>query len=274
MIGEVSSNEWNSKPDDRASALRVVLITQDEPFFLARSFEYLFQILHPSITVVGCVLLAPSPFGKRESLLSKLKRTYAVFGLRFFIYYSAAFAVAKLRPNQSVARALTRRGVEIIRLAKGINDPESLGKIKSYYPDVLVSIAGNEIFRKPLIDLAPKGCLNLHSALLPKYRGLMPSFWVLRHKEQESGVSVFFVNKGIDTGPILVQKRFSIKGMSQRDLIKYSKMAGMDAVAEALGKILLGRMETMPNDDSEASYFSFPTRNDVIAFRGSGARFF
>jgi len=55
--------------------------------------------------------------------------------------------------------------------------------------------------------LAPKGCLNLHSALLPKYRGLMPSFWVLKNNENKTGVSVFFVDKGIDSGPIFSAKK-------------------------------------------------------------------
>ena len=45
----------------------------------------------------------------------------------------------------------------------------------------LISILGNQIFKKPLIELAPKGCINLHTALLPKYRGLMPTFWVLKN---------------------------------------------------------------------------------------------
>jgi methionyl-tRNA formyltransferase len=57
-----------------------------------------------------------------------------------------------------------------------INSKYSLAIIKSYNPDLLISIAGNQIFKQPLIELATKGCLNLHTALLPKYCGLMPSF--------------------------------------------------------------------------------------------------
>ena len=66
---------------------------------------------------------------------------------------------------------------------------------------------GNQIFKKQIIELAPKGCINLHTALLPKYRGLMPTFWVLKNNEKYTGVSVFFVDKGIDSGPIIVQRK-------------------------------------------------------------------
>ena len=79
--------------------------------------------------------------------------------------------------------------------------------IKYYEPDLLVSILGNQIYREPIINLASNGCINLHTALLPKYRGLMPSFWVLRNGEYYTGVSVFFVDEGIDSGPIIVQKK-------------------------------------------------------------------
>ncbi len=68
-------------------------------------------------------------------------------------------------------------------------------KNKGFKPDMLISILGNQIFKKPLINLAPKGCLNLHTALLPKYRrGLMSTFWVLKNNEQVAG-GYFFSGK-------------------------------------------------------------------------------
>ncbi|MFC4726431.1 methionyl-tRNA formyltransferase [Glycocaulis abyssi] len=258
----------------RTRPLRAVIITQDDPFFLGDSFKYLFSKLSDNINVTSCVLLSVSPFGKKESFFKKLQKTYNVFGFWFCLHYGAHFVISKFRINWTVAAVMRRNGVEILRLSRSINHPDSLEAIRSRSPDVLVSIAGNEIFKQPLLDIAPYGCINLHSALLPKYRGLMPSFWVLRHEEEETGVSVFFVNEGIDTGPILVQKRFKIGEMSQRDLIRYSKIIGMDAICEALEKIHAGETETLPNDDGEATYFSFPTRKDVDQFRRSGARFF
>ena len=137
-----------------------------------------------------------------------------------------------------------------------------------------MSVAGNQIFRKPLIELAPKGCLNLHSALLPKYRGLMPTFWALKNGEKETGVSVFLVDEGIDSGPIVVQKRVPIETDSLEELIRATKVIGMDAVWEAVEKIHRGRPKLTPNPESEKTYFSFPTKADVRAFRAAGKRLY
>ena len=102
----------------------------------------------------------------------------------------------------------------------------------------------------------------------------MPSFWVLKNGEKETGVSVFIVDEGIDSGPIVVQKRIPIKNETQRELIKKSKRVGMDAVAEAIEQMYTGSYRLMPNDDEESSYYSFPTREDVYQFKQRGQRFY
>ena len=146
--------------------------------------------------------------------------------------------------------------------------------IKNYSPDLLISIGGNEIFKKPLINLAKYGCLNLHTSLLPKYRGLMPTFWVLKNQEEYTAVSVFLVDEGIDTGPILVQEKIKINGKSQEQLIRQTKKIGMDCIIKAILKILAKDFSTIPNDDNKMTYFSFPTREDVREFKRVGAKFF
>jgi methionyl-tRNA formyltransferase len=162
-----------------------------------------------------------------------------------------------------------------MQLKGNINSEDSLKMIRSYNPDLLVSVLGSQIFKQPLIDLATKGCLNLHTALLPKYRGVMPSFWVLKNKEKETGVSVFFVDKGIDSGPILVQKRISITiGMTQSQLIRISKKIGMDAIIEAIQLIQKGNYTLIPNPDEEKTYYSFPTCQDVKEFYKAGKKFY
>ena len=75
---------------------------------------------------------------------------------------------------------MKNNNIPIIKLNESINSFKSVNIIKSHKPDLLISILGNQIFKKPIIDLAPLGCLNLHTALLPKYRGLMPTFWVFK----------------------------------------------------------------------------------------------
>lgn len=254
--------------------MRIVLITQDDPFYLPEQLDYLLGNLPDDTEVVGCVVSKVSPFGKKESFPDKARRTYNIFGLRFFMRYGLDYLLSRLPHRRSMRDVLRQYGVAEVPVSGSLNSPESLQRLQSLTPDLLISIAGNEIFRKPLIELAPQGCLNLHTALLPKYRGLMPSFWVLKNGEEETGVSVFFVDEGIDSGPILVQERIKIGEMNQRELIKRTKALGMRAIVTAITRIRDGDTSTLPNNDSDSTYFHFPSREDVREFRQSGARFF
>jgi len=255
--------------------MNIIILTQSDPFYLAENIDYLIKMLPGHSKVVSAVVFDVSPFGKKEGFLDKIKRTISVFGFRFFLRYGFEYIFNRFKPYKSVSRVFRKNGIPIILLEKSVNASESLTEIRNYEPDLLISIAGNQIFKQPLIDLAPKGCLNLHTALLPKYRGLMPSFWVLKNNEPETGVSVFFVDQGIDSGPILVQKKIRIhEGMSQAELIKKTKRLGMDAIVEAIELIHKGDYQLIPNSEIEKTYFSFPTRQDVKDFVKAGKRFY
>ncbi len=255
--------------------LRIVLITQDDPFYLGRNLEDLLCRLPAESSVVACVLLAVSPFGKRESFLAKAQRTWRIFGPSFFARYALRYALAKLNRRHQVATVMARHCVPVLRLSRSINHHHSRELIRRYRPDLLISIAANELFKRPLLDLAPLGCLNLHSALLPAYRGLMPSFWVLKNGETETGVSVFYVDEGIDSGPILVQKRLPITAETTlEELIEGTKKLGMDALVEAIEKILCAETACLENNSNCASYYTFPTAEDVRKFRAAGRKFY
>ncbi len=256
--------------------MRIVIITQSDPFFLAENINYLANKLPEHSEIVAAVVFEASPFASKEkTLMDKIKKTVSIFGLNFFLRYGFLFMLNKLNPNKNVTNVLKKHNIPNVKLAHRINHPDSLDKIRSFNPDLLISIAGNQIFRQPLLDIAPKGCLNLHSALLPKYRGLFPSFWVLKNNEKETGVSVFFVDEGIDSGPIIVQKKIPIsENMTHRQLIKISKKTGMDAILESIELINLGNYECLPNPEAEMTYFSFPSKEDVTEFYRNGKKFY
>jgi methionyl-tRNA formyltransferase len=85
---------------------------------------------------------------------------------------------------------------------------------------------------------------------------------------------VFLVDEGIDSGPIVVQKRVPIDTDRLEALIRRTKVIGMDAVWEAVEKVDKGGGELIPNPQSQKTYFSFPTRADVRAFRAAGKRLY
>ena len=254
--------------------MRIILLTQDDPFYLAQNIDYLIKNLPSHSEVVATVVFDVSPFGKRESFTDKLKKTYNIFGFGFFVNYGFKFVFSKLNPNKKVKNILAKYNVPLVEIEGNINKAENLDRLRAYKPDLLISIAGNQIFKLPLINLAPKGCLNLHTALLPKYRGLMPSFWVIKNNEKYTGVSIFFVDEGIDSGEILVQKKVEIGNKTQAELIDETKLLGMQAILESVEKIHVGNYELIPNPNEEMTYFSFPTKEDVKAFLASGKKFY
>lgn len=207
-------------------------------------------------------------------MFSKAKLTYHTFGLRFFLRYTFMYLGNKFNTDKSVKKVMQKCNIPILDIQGSINSKASLDLMRSLSPDLLISIAFNQIFRRPLIELAPKGCLNLHTALLPKYRGLMPTFWVLKNNEKYTGVSVFFVDEGIDTGPILVQKKTEIGSRSLESLIRHTKQLGMEAILEAIQLIHLGGHQVLKSDGRGENYYTFPTKNDVAEFIKSGKRLY
>jgi methionyl-tRNA formyltransferase len=254
--------------------MNIVIITQDEPFYLVDNLEYLINNIPEHSKVVACIVNDVSPFGKKETFLEKAKKTYNIFGLNFFLHYAFKFLKSKLNRSKNINTLLSKKKIDKIILEETINSQSSIEIIKAYKPDLLVSILGNQIFKEPILTLAPKGCINLHTALLPKYRGLMPSFWVLKNNEKETGISVFFVDEGIDSGEIIVQERVEIGDRTQEELIVYTKKLGMKAIIKSIDLINRDEVQLIPNDASLKSYFSFPTKEDVAEFKKQGKRFF
>ncbi len=254
--------------------MRIVIITQNEPFYLTKSLRYLLDILPENSDVVGCVVADVSPFGKKESFFTKAKKTYDIFGLKFFTFYSFKYLKSKVNSKNNLFKFLKSSSIPIITLEEPINNLKSVNKINAFKPDLLVSILGNQIFKSPILNLAPKGCINLHTALLPKYRGLMPTFWVMKNNEKKTGVSVFFVDKGIDSGPIIVQTEVEIGDRTQEELITHTKKIGMEAIAKSIDLIQKDKVQIIENSPSKKTYFGFPTRKDVIEFKKIGKSFF
>ena len=192
----------------------------------------------------------------------------------FFSIMPSNMFFSKLNSNKNVFKVLDKNNIPPIILDEPINKHNSVNRIKAFKPDLLISILGNQIFKAPIINLAPKGCLNLHTALLPEYRGLMPTFWVLKNDEKKTGVSVFYVDKGIDSGPIIVQKVVLIGNRTQEELIRYTKKLGMQAISESVDLIKKDQVILIENDPSKKTYFTFPTRQDVLEFKKNGKKFF
>ena len=131
--------------------MRILIITQNEPFYLAENLRYLIKILPNHSKIVGAVVTNPSPFGKKESFLNKAKRTLNIFGIKFFLYYGFKYIKNFFRKNSQVKNVLKENKIIEAKLNKPINHIDSINIIKKFKPDLLVSILGNEIFKNLLL---------------------------------------------------------------------------------------------------------------------------
>ena len=127
---------------------------------------------------------------------------------------------------------------------KSVNSETSLNKISDYDCDVLVSMSFNQIFRKDIINLTPIGIINCHAGKLPFYRGRNILNWVLINDDKEFGITVHFVDEGIDTGDIISQKTFPITDLdSYKTLLNTSYSACANILYESLVQIAENNFE-------------------------------
>lgn len=239
-----------------------------------------FERLMPQVgdRVVGMAVV--SPIYRNSSRTKEAKRFVRAFGLWAFLvemyfYFGAklmnlAHSVTGAGSPRSVSGMARAREIQVMR-PNDVNDPAFLSELRNLRPDVIVSVACPQIFREELLELPSLGCINVHSSLLPDYRGMLPTFWVLANNESETGVSVHFMTPGIDEGDILFQHRIRIEpGETLRSLMAKCKRAAADGVVEAIRQFESGTLASVKNRVEEGRYFSFPSRTDVQRFRAFG----
>ena len=254
--------------------MKIIVITQDDLFYLGKHFDYLFHKLPRWVNLKGIIILKFSPFGKVDSTFNKIIKAYNVFGGKIFIHYLLKYIDAITFNRRYLIRSVMKKYFipEITLVDSNINSDSSINQLRRMDLDLIISISANQIFKRQILDIPKYGCINLHTASLPSYKGLMPTFWALKNNEPEIGVSVFFMDEGIDTGDIIVQKKVPVKSIdSLETMINKTKKVGMDAIIEAILKINSGEVQTF-RPSGEGTYYSFPTREDVRNFINAGKK--
>jgi len=127
-----------------------------------------------------------------------------------------------------------------------VNTPETIEKIASLQPDLIVVIAFGQKISNELIKLPPKGAINVHASLLPKYRGAAPINWAIINGETETGISIITLVEKMDAGLICAQVKTEIFADETAGQLhdRLAKMAAPLLLLETIGKI----------DDGSAAY--------------------
>lgn len=156
---------------------------------------------------------------------------------------------------------------------ENINSSDNIKHIEEYAPDLIISIRYGQIFRDAIISIPKYGIVNLHSGILPDYKGILATFWAMLNGETRVGCTLhYIVDTTIDTGPIIDRSYLSIdkkKSLFWHVSELYKEGAGM--IKDVLSKINSGEpIAVMKQNLSEGKYFSLPTDEDVSRFREQG----
>ena len=156
---------------------------------------------------------------------------------------------------RSVAELAASRNIPVFA-PDDINHPLWARRIANLKPDILFSFSYRKLLKPAILDIPRHGCLNLHSALLPRYRGRCPINWVLVNGETETGVTLHYMTPRPDDGDIVCQRRIPI---SENDtavsLHEEACRVSATMLDEVLPQILDGTAPRAPQDHSKATYF-------------------
>ncbi len=141
--------------------------------------------------------------------------------------------------------------------------PESVAELAALQPDLIVVIAYGQILRENLLSLPRHFCMNVHASLLPQYRGAAPINWAIINGDRETGVTTMKMDKGLDTGDILLMKKVVIEQEdTARDLHDKLAEAGGALALETIEQLQQGRLKFIPQNDAESTYAPKLTKED------------
>lgn len=145
-------------------------------------------------------------------------------------------------------------GIPVLTPVK-IKEPDAVKALKQYPADIFVVAAFGQILSEEILNIPKFGCVNIHASLLPKYRGAAPIQWSIIDGEKETGVTIMQMDKGLDTGDILFQKKVPItEEETGESLFDKLAEAGAALIVEALEKIEKGEVNPVKQDDNNSCY--------------------
>ena len=140
---------------------------------------------------------------------------------------------------------------------------DAVEEIRALKPDVIVVMAYGQILPRAVLEIPRTACLNLHASLLPRHRGAAPIQAAIVAGDRETGISVMYMDEGLDTGDVLLQKRIEIApdetGGSLHDRLAENAPA---ALRDALAQLARGTAPRTPQDSSMATYAPKLERED------------
>jgi methionyl-tRNA formyltransferase len=259
--------------------MRIEFLTQNDPVYVFPFFdEFVRHFAHEfEITQISAC-----PAMGRRSRTQMVRELIQLYGFRGATRLVSRLLKCKIfgalprKPhakNYSNLRQLCRSyDIPYAKIANP-NAPDFIATLRRRSPDVLVSVACPFILKDAVLSVPSTASINIHHAPLPRYKGMMPTFWQLYHGEPTAGISIHYMVPKVDEGDLLLQEAYPVlDGESLDHLIRRSKRQGAHCMATVLRQISSHSVHTIPLDHSAGSYFTFPTAAEIREFHRRGLR--
>lgn len=184
--------------------------------------------------------------------------------------YPALVVVQELDFREHLKYASVKETAEAKNLATFVYNSSKkadlITKLKELKPDMLLSVAWRHLFKKDLLDIPRLGAINFHSSLLPRCRGANPTNWAIISGEKDTGVTVHFIDEGVDTGDIIIQKRIPITTEDTAYTLRMKQDKISEKLMEELIKYILytGKFPRIKQDHTKATFFKKRSPKDGV----------
>ncbi len=145
-------------------------------------------------------------------------------------------------------------GIPVFQPVK-VKEKEAVETLQEYNADIFVVAAFGQILSEEILSMPKYGCVNIHASLLPRYRGAGPIQWAIINGEEKSGVTIMQMDKGLDTGDMLLKEEVAIEPKETGDSL-HDKLAeaGARLIVEALAKLERGELVPEKQKEEESCY--------------------
>lgn len=155
-----------------------------------------------------------------------------------------------------VKKVALEYNIPVLQPEKASNE-EFVETLRGIAPDIIVVAAYGQILRSNVLELPKYRCINVHASLLPKYRGASPIQWAIINGEKETGVTIMYMEKGLDTGDMILASRIELAEDETAGTLhdRLMDIAG-PTLLKAMDMIEDGTAQPVPQNDSESTYVS------------------
>ncbi len=262
--------------------MRIFIITMDDPI---QTYKFIKKIIDKQQDhIVGLAV----PKGDRMTLSKGKSKTAYLFSLMLimgpWIFVKTAlvtvfhkfkkklfsFGIGK---DPTIAGYAASKDIPVMQITTP-NGKKFREHLRTLDLDLIINQSQN-IIKKELLTIPKIGILNRHNALLPKNRGRLTPFWVAYHSDTETGVSIHFVEEGIDSGDIVVQKKYKVERKDNfNSIVKKNYSIASDAMNEGIEILKVGCKDFINNDDAKATYNSTPSFSEALSYRKKRIKIF